>query len=371
LLLQISLLVVEIIQILVPESNEFQWRRGVKAADEIRRWSTAEVAQTRRLDYFASAISDAVYPLGVHRADQRTFQADVSFAHLGSIGVCKTTGSPHQSYRGRNELARTNDHCFIILMLLQAAWTADHRGSLQLSPRDVLIIDSEYPLKTEISNPFTSVAVAVSESWLRQWLPNPNLITARRIAGGSLWGHALSSYVSELTPELASSPPLPLPVIADQVGSLLSLTATGIRGANAANTPAERSLYERIHDCIMQRCTEWELTAADVAASMNISLRTLHRIFAAANQTFGAALIEARARVSLRMLNSPSFNRLTTAEVGRRAGFPSASHFARVIRSRTGLTPLELRHGINGEVRERKTVDGRAGSSASNAVLTP
>ena len=87
-----------------------------------------------------------------------------------------------------------------------------------------------------------------------------------------------------------------------------------------------------------QRCTEWQLTAVDVAASMNVSARTLHRIFAAANETLGAALIEARASVAVRMLSSPPFNRLTTAEIGRRAGFASASHFARVIRNRTGRT---------------------------------
>jgi AraC-like DNA-binding protein len=54
-------------------------------------------------------------------------------------------------------------------------------------------------------------------------------------------------------------------------------------------------------------------------------------------------LIEARARIALRTLMSPLFKRVTTAEVGRRAGFQSASHFARVIRRRTGWTPLQLR----------------------------
>jgi AraC-like DNA-binding protein len=46
------------------------------------------------------------------------------------------------------------------------------------------------------------------------------------------------------------------------------------------------------------------------------------------------------------MLASPLFKRVTTAEIGRRAGFLSASHFARVIRNRTGLTPLQLRRQV-------------------------
>jgi hypothetical protein len=119
------------------EYHAISLKDGRLLADEIKRWSTNGVAQRKRLDYFAGALSDAIYPLGVDRADPRTFQAEVSSANLGSIRVCKTIGSPHQSYRGRSELARTNDHIFNLLMTMQATWSADHRGSLHLSPRDV------------------------------------------------------------------------------------------------------------------------------------------------------------------------------------------------------------------------------------------
>ena len=324
----------------------------------ITRWSTTEVSEARRLDYFAAALSEAVFPVTIGNADARTFSADVSFAHFGALGVCKTVAEPHSGFRGRSEIARSSHHSFNLVMTLQSTWTADHRGPLQMSPRDVLIFNSEYPLKVNIHNSFAALNVGVSEAWVRQWLPNPNTLAARRIPGGSLWGHALSSYLSGLSPDLAAAPPLPLTVIADQVGSLLSLTANGLQGVTPANTPAARSLRELIQDCLSQRCMEWQLTAADLAASLHISVRTLHRTFAASNETFGQALIEARARVALRILTSPLFNRLTTAEIGRRAGFPSASHFARVIRNRTGQTPLQLRRGVHAD-------KGRCEASAS------
>jgi AraC-like DNA-binding protein len=321
-------------------------------SDAIRRWSTADVPRAKRLDYFAAALSESVYPLGIDDADSQSFRAEVTSASLGAIAVCKTVGSPHRSFRGRSELARTGEHTFNLL-ITQSSWTAEHQGRLQLFPRDVLIIDSQYPLKTDIRTPFTAICVSVSDAWLRQWLPNPTVVAARRIPGNSLSGLALSSYVSELSPDLVAAPPLPLSVIADQVGSLLALTARGLQSGIPGYTPVVRSLHERIQDCLAQRCTEPQLTAADVANSVNISLRTLHRTFAAANETFGDKLIEARARIALRMLNSPSFNRVTTAEIGRRAGFLSASHFARVMRNRTGRTPLQLRRALDLQALER------------------
>ena len=109
-------------------------------------------------------------------------------------------------------------------------------------PRDVLIFDSQYPLRTDVRNPFVAIHVVLSDAWLRRWIPNPHVLTARRIPGNSLWGLALSSYVSELSPDLTAAPPLPLSVMADQVGSLIALTASGIRDATLALTPAVRSL---------------------------------------------------------------------------------------------------------------------------------
>lgn len=74
-----------------------------------------------------------------------------------------------------------------------------------------------------------------------------------------------------------------------------------------------------------------------------MSTRTLHRALAACGETFGSMLIEARVDLAVRMLQSTLFDRVTTAEIGRRAGFSDASHFVKVLRRRRGQTPLRMR----------------------------
>jgi AraC-like DNA-binding protein len=49
-------------------------------------------------------------------------------------------------------------------------------------------------------------------------------------------------------------------------------------------------------------------------------------------------LTQARVDLAVRMLQSPLFDRVTTAEIGRRAGFTDASHFVTVLRKRTGAS---------------------------------
>src|SRR5262249_3968585 len=88
----------------------------VPDGDEIRRWSTSDVPQAGRLDYFATALSDAVSPLMLDSADPLTFHADASFAQLDVIGVFKATASCYVSSRGPSEIARAREHTFSLIV---------------------------------------------------------------------------------------------------------------------------------------------------------------------------------------------------------------------------------------------------------------
>jgi AraC family transcriptional activator of tynA and feaB len=61
-------------------------------------------------------------------------------------------------------------------------------------------------------------------------------------------------------------------------------------------------------------------------------------------------LIQSRVDLAVRMLQSPLLNRVTTAEIGRRAGFSDASHFVKAVRRRTGQTPLQMRRASHGKL---------------------
>jgi AraC-like DNA-binding protein len=189
------------------------------------------------------------------------------------------------------------------------------------------------------------INLQLSERFVRKWLPNPAWLAGRRICRDSQWGRVLASYVAQFCPEFVAKAPLPQSLLVDQLGALLALTATELSGDRRTSTPPERSVRDQICDQIKQRCADASLHAADVASALNVSKRTLHRTLAACGETFGAMLIQARVDLATRMLHSPLFDRVTTAEVGRRAGFSDASHFNKVLRRHPGQTPLQMRRG--------------------------
>src|SRR6267142_4449024 len=176
---------------------------------------------------------------------------------------------------------------------------------------------------------------------------NTLVLNGRRISD-SQWGRVLTSYMAQLSPEFVAQAPLPQAVLIDQLGALLALTASERSGSRAVSTPAVRSVRDHVCDHIRQRCADTSLQAAHIASSLNISTRTLHRALGACGDTFGAMLIQARVDLAVRMLQSPLFDRVTTAEIGRRAGFSDASHFVKTLRRRTGQTPLRMRRASYG-----------------------
>jgi AraC-like DNA-binding protein len=307
---------------------------------EVVRWSTDEVEASQRVDYYSAALESSVDPARVTCVGEPPFSAQITAAPLGPVTAVRVIAESHSLRRGPSELARSGDPHFRLVVVLSCSWRLQHHGAEVMRPRDVVLIDSRYPHDTEIPGSFEAIHLKLSEQWVQQWVPKAGQMAGQPIRFDQNWGNALSSFVAQMSPEFAIQAPLPPHLVADHLGVLLSL-ASGHFSQGSALVP-ERTLAMRIQECTIQRCPELFLTAADVAASLGISVRTLHRSLASCRQSFAALLIDARVTQAMRLLEAPMFAALNVAEIGRRCGFADASHFTRVMRRRTGRSPLQI-----------------------------
>lgn len=305
--------------------------------------STSAVAPAERLSYGSSIISSTLTPCALSAANSLDYELELTALALPSIAIVAQHGSPQHTIRARPEIHRTRQHCFNLVLVLRGEWQVTYATPTRFGPGDLIFYDSRYPLDCNLVLSWSALNLQLSEQFVRQWLPNPAWLSGRSMARDSQWGRVLASYVAQLSPEFVAEAPLPRSILLDQLGALLALTATELGGERAGTMPAERSLRDQVRDLITQRCSETSLQAVDIANSLKISTRTLHRTLAACGETFGAILMQARVDLASRMLQSPLFDRVTTAEIGRRAGFSDASHFTKVIRARIGQTPLQVR----------------------------
>jgi AraC-like DNA-binding protein len=309
---------------------------------QIQYWTTRDVPEAQQMDYYASVLGSAVDPMGITKRVRGSFEADIESTDLGPISVVHGQGAAHDCVRDSRDIARSTGRNFHLIINTGAAWRVDHRQRLHLRKGDAVLLDSRYGYRLDFPDVFANVHLKLSEEWLTRWVPDTDVIVGRPIPFDGAWGSALTAFVSQLTPAFVVAAPLPHGLIADHVGALFALHAHELSGIRKSN-PASRALRDRIEEIITQRCTEFSLGAQDVADALGISIRTVHRGLASCQQTFGVSLMTARVELATRMLESPLFRRLTTSEIGRRAGFSDPSHFARVYRRFCGRTPAQAR----------------------------
>lgn len=309
----------------------------------IFRWTTHDYSPNCRFEVYMDILCKQLIHVTGDSSKRSGFWADISSTQIGSMRVSSISGSTQDAYRTRRDICCEDKEEYYLIVGIGCSWRfAFEQTVVSLRPGDLVLSDSRRLQRFHWPDDSLALSFGLPVDWVETWLPDPASAVGKRINGDSGWGAALSAYVSHLTPERAATAPLSSDILTDQVGALLAL-ATGEITASRREQSQHRDMHARVVDCINQRSSELQLTAMDVAASLGLSVRTLHRILATHGDTFGRRLIEARIQTAERMLRSRLFDQVTTSEIGRRAGFVDSTHFIKVCKSRYGKTPAALR----------------------------
>jgi len=314
--------------------------------DETRgifRWTTRDYSPARRFEAYMDILCRQLIHVSGNSAKRSGFSAEIASTQIGNMRVSSISGSTQDAYRTRHDICCEDKEEYYLMVGIGCAWRfVFEQTVVSLRAGDLVLSDSRRAQCFHWPDNALALSFGLPIDWVETWLPNPAAAVGRRINGDYGWGAALSAYLSQLTPERAVTAPLSSDILTDHVGALLAL-ATGEITASRQEQAPHRDMHVRIVDCIKQRSSELQLTAMDVAASLGLSVRTLHRILALHGDTFGRRLIDARIQTAERMLRSRLFDQVTTSEIGRRAGFVDPTHFIKVCKSRYGKTPGALR----------------------------
>jgi AraC family transcriptional activator of tynA and feaB len=309
----------------------------VNAEPAIQHFSTRGLPKGTRFDCWMNVMKDSLWQVTDWREVPADFNVELRGARLGALATMVEDMTAHHSLRTTADVARSAERSYHLFVSLRQAWAFTHMGRHErLEPGDVVMM-GEGTHETHVPTGFSGVIVKCPEAWMQTWLPEPGAMAGRTIARDSGWGRVLSPLLSQLTPEFVTGSPLPHAVLVDQLGATLALMA------GDADARAQPALLARALDCIRQRCAEPALSAADVAATLDVPARVLHKALAAGRTTFGSALLQARVERAVPLLGASASSGHTVADIARQAGFASASHFARVVRQRTGRPPQAWR----------------------------
>ncbi|MDM0015068.1 helix-turn-helix domain-containing protein [Variovorax sp. J22P168] len=310
----------------------------------VRKWSTDDVPQSQRLDYWVGAICEGFEELEASSSMVTAFGASLESAHCGQVLVNQVVGSAQDVFRTRTAISRSADSCFYLLCKLDAPWAAGQKhGVSRLLPGDCMLFDSKQPYELHFAGSADVITLKLPVDWVEAWLADPEGQCGLRIDATNGWGQPLSNFVRQLTPEMAAAPPLPSALMTDQLGSLLSLGTHDLVPDQGLQDRGVSAFIRKAVECVQRRHGEFGLTAQAIAQELHVSERTLHRYFARSGATFQQHLMKKRMGVAEAMLRDPRFDRISVSEIGRRVGLADTSHFIRQCRTGLGVTPATIR----------------------------
>ena len=156
------------------------------------------------------------------------------------------------------------------------------------------------------------------QAWLEKHLPDPQALLSRPIDLSQGWAAPLGALLATMAVRLDDAP-LPRPLIAEQVGSLLAL-ATGFHEPEEA-TRHRGQLARRILRRIESDYSDPALSPERVASDCGISKRYLQTLLAGIGTSFVQEINAMRLDRASDMLMDPRARALSVADVAYRTGF--------------------------------------------------
>ena len=206
----------------------------------------------------------------------------------------------------------------------------------------IVLVDSREQYQLTTAPGSRNLSFHLPSGWLKQWLPQPEALVARAIAGTTPWQMALLATLDAVREEPLDDDYAAL--YANQIAGALALCAQ--QDEVRPIRQHQLKLYNRLRQSVIDFAHDHTLDAAKLAQCHGISVRYLHAIFATAGTSYSRELLDIRLGRARQMLSEPRFRGLSIAEIAWRCAFFDASHLTRHFRARFKCTPGLFRDGV-------------------------
>ncbi|MBN9410006.1 MAG: helix-turn-helix domain-containing protein [Burkholderiales bacterium] len=270
------------------------------------------------------------------------FDGRIAASHAGDVVLTRLEASRHRVLRTPG-MARGSETAYLKIV---APWQGS--ASVEQDGREASVRNGVWTLydttgSYTVSNPERSDHLIVMLPKARMALDELRLadVLARQVGG--------TSGISRVALETMRSTYLELPNMSEAsargagelIMQLVRLSLMELAGRETGETQRE-ALRDRIRQHVMQNLRDPRLSIDGIAQALGCSKRTLHGAFAGDADTLAGYILRLRISACVREFERAGAGRPIT-DIALDWGFSSLSHFSRVFREHTGMSPSEFR----------------------------
>ena len=272
------------------------------------------------------------------------FDGHMSASHAGDVILTKLEANRHRVQRSTG-MARSTGEAYLKIV---APWVG--RAQVNQSGREAdarsggwVIYDTTADY--EVANPerVEHLIVMLPKAQMAERGLRLGGLMARNMGG--------SQGISRVALETMRTTYLELPHMSQAAASgagelikqLVQLSLLEMAGQETANTQ-RLSLRDRIRSHVSQHLSDPALSVDAIAKALNCSRRHLYNAFEGEGESIAAYVQRQRMQACVRDLQMQGEHARPITDVALSWGFGNLSHFSRVFREHTGVSPTEFRH---------------------------
>lgn len=311
-------------------------------------WTSAGLARPEAVRQWRDWAARTIAPIDVCVFDESAFAARWSSHGVGQLRLLRLEAPAQRVVHNGSGAGKATPSIQLVYARRGELKTRMGGKRFTVRPGEFVLLDNTRFYQMEMDSAHEALDLMMPLGWLDRYLPDPGALLGRPVStrpsagsGRAEWGAPLGSLLEALAAGIDATP-LPRPMIAEQVGTLLTL-ATGFHEA-----PAESRHRGQLARQILRRIetdfADPELSPERLAAELGISKRYLQQLLAGSGTSFVQELTATRLDRASDMLSDPRAKALTVGEIAFRCGFLDPGYFARAFRKRFGRTPSEWRN---------------------------
>ncbi|MFF2653733.1 helix-turn-helix domain-containing protein [Streptomyces sp. NPDC058045] len=312
-------------------------------------FDSAALPAAERSEAWLDTTSKALLTTQFEIPDTAAFQARLRAVNVGAAQLSSMSYGPLVSRRTPRLIRQSDPEQYQIALVRSGHQSIDQGDSQACLGRGELVFyDSSRPFTARVGE-----GGGGSESVLMQFpkrlLPLPRNGLARMLATPLPGTEGVGSLLAQFMVALADGEQQYSPQDKARLGGIALDLATSTlahhldsENAHPGRLP-QSVLFLRATGFIGRQLHLPELGPPAVAASLQISLRHLHRVFQQHGTSVSAYIRCRRLDRCRRDLADPSLNHLAICSIARRWGFPRPAEFTRAFRAATQMSPSQYR----------------------------
>jgi AraC-like DNA-binding protein len=311
------------------------------------RLNTTAVDDRDGFEYWRDVVSSTFVPLECRTEVDDVFRGDLANVCLGDASLTRISAAPHQVQRTRRTIGRNDPGLLKVALQMRGTGRISQDGrEAVLSPGDLALYDTSrpYTLRYDDHTSFETFVLMFPDQLLGLPRDSVRAVTAQRVSGQDGLGALVSPFLGHLAESMGQDDSVLSSRLAHNVIALLETlyrNRLDLEAAEPERVSTARLLA--IQGWLEAHLDDPELTPEAIAAVHHISLRYLHRLFAADGQSVSRWIKERRLEGCRRDLADPLLVRFSVAALAARWGLLDAAGFSRSFRSAYGLSPREFR----------------------------